>query len=55
MRKIEIFGLWLCLLGIFLAFFAVAGWVVGFYIGLLAFLVGSFLVLNSLWDRRKEK
>lgn len=54
MKKIEIFGLWLCLLGIFLAFLVLADWIVGFYLGLLAFFIGSVLVLNSLWNRRKD-
>ena len=56
MKKIEIFGLWLCLLGIFLVAFCVpANWVGGFYVGIIVFLIGSFLLLNSLWDRRKDK
>lgn len=55
MRKIEIFGLWLCLLGIFLvAFCAPANLVIGYYIGAIVFLIGSLLVLNSLWNRRKD-
>lgn len=56
MRKIEIFGLWLCLLGVFLL--AIAGfgnWGYGLYISIILFLIGSFLVLNSLWNRRKDK
>ena len=54
MRKIEIFGMWLCLLGILLVACVVTGWVGGFYLGLIVFLIGSFLVLNSLWNRRKK-
>lgn len=54
MKKIEILGIWLCLLGMLLTSFVYAGWVIGFYIGLLVFLIGSFMVLNSLWNRRKD-
>lgn len=55
MKKIEIFGLWLCLLGIFLLVFggfdnaALMVWV-----GIIAFVIGSVLLLSSLWNRRKD-
>ena len=55
MKKSEVFGIWLCLLGIYLTAFTFAGWAGGFYIGLLAFLAGSFCVLDSLWKRRKDR
>lgn len=55
MKKIEILGIWLCLLAIFLLVFGGFGnWVFGIYGGLIVFLIGSFMVLNSLWDRRKD-
>lgn len=56
MKKIEIFGLWLCLLGILLLVFGgFDNWAVGAYGGLIAFFIGSVQVLSSLWNRRKEK
>lgn len=55
MKKREIFGLWLCLLGIALLAFSVpANWILGYYGGAIVFLVGSYLLLNSLWNRRKD-
>lgn len=55
MNKIEIFGLWLCLLGIFLLIFALGGSGVMLLVSLPAFVIGSVLLLSSLWNRRKEQ
>lgn len=56
MKKIEILGLWLCLLGIFLFVFGGFDHVVLMVFGgLIAFVIGSVLMLSSLWSRRKDK
>lgn len=55
MKKIEIFALWVCLLGIFLLTLGLGGIGWGVIAGLIVFFIGSVMLLNSLWDRRKDK
>ncbi len=56
MKKGEIFGMWLCLLGIYCFLFGTSdNSAFVLWVSIIAFVVGSIWILSSLWNRRKDK